>query len=54
MTNWALSQEYKVIQHIVFISVKYHINRHINKMKDKSHPIISIDPEKSFGKFKKM
>jgi len=40
MTKWALSQRCKSINVIY----------HINKLKDKSHMIISIDAEKGFDK----
>ena len=40
MTKWALSQRCKSINVIY----------HINKLKDKSHMIISVDAEKAFDK----
>ena len=44
MTNWALPQGCKN-------SSIFNVIHHTNKLKDKSHMIISIDAEKAFEKF---
>ena len=47
MTKWALSQGCKD-----FFNIRKSVNviHHINKLKNKSHTIISIDAEKAFDK----
>ena len=46
MTKWALSQGCKDF----YICKSLNVIHHINKMKDKNHMIISIDPEKACDK----
>ena len=46
MIKWGLSQECKDSS----ISKSMHVIRHINKLKNKNHMIISIDAEKAFDK----
>ena len=48
MTKWALSQE----DYQGFFNILKSINviHHINKLKNKSHMIISIDAEKAFDR----
>ena len=49
MTKWALSQGCN--DSSIFTNSQIHnVIHHINKLKDKSHMIISIDAEKSFDK----
>ena len=43
MTKWALSRDARILQSLNVI-------HHINKLKNKSHMIISIDAEKAFDK----
>ena len=45
MTKWALSQGWKDSIH-----KSINVIQHINKLKNKSHMIISIDAEKTFDK----
>ena len=44
MTKWALSQGFKDSY------LQINVIHHINKLKNKSHMIISIDTEKAFDK----
>ena len=46
MTKWALSQ----VQGFFNIRKSVNVIQHINKLKNKSHTIISIDAEKDFDK----
>ena len=46
MTKWALSQGARILQYLQINRVIHHIN----KLKNKSHMIISIDAEKTFDK----
>ena len=46
MTKWALSQ----VQGFFNIRKSVNVIQHINKLKNKSHTIISIDAEKAFDK----
>ena len=48
MTKWALSQGYKDSSNSTNQSIN--VIHHINKVKNKSHMIISIDAEKAFDK----